>query len=87
MFHTSLPQFLGGAVVGQLEADCGFELLELAGTQFHVEVVSLVTYFQYFGPRETVDAESENLYVKSKKTKTYFSLLFPFILNLLIYNS
>lgn len=58
MFDTSLPQLLSCAMVGELEADGGLELLELAGPQLHVEVVPLVADLQNLWPRETVDAES-----------------------------
>lgn len=57
MFDARLPQLLGGAVVGELEADRGLELLELSGPQLHVEVVPLVADLQDLGPREAIDTE------------------------------
>lgn len=54
MLHARLPQLLGRPVVGQLEADGGFELLELARTYFDVEIVPLVADLQDLGPGEAV---------------------------------
>lgn len=54
VFDAGLPEFLGGAMVGQLEADRRLELLELAGSQLHVEIVPLVADLQNLGPREPV---------------------------------
>lgn len=42
MLHAGLPKLLGRPVVGQLETDGGFELLELARTYFDVEIVPFV---------------------------------------------
>lgn len=57
MLDTRLPQLLGGAMVAEFEPDSRLELLELSGTQLHVEVVPLVADLQDLGPREPVDAE------------------------------
>lgn len=45
-------------MVGQLEADGRFVLLELTRSDFYVEVVALVRYFEDFRPSEAVDAQS-----------------------------
>lgn len=67
MLNAGLPQFLGGPVVLQLEADRGLILLELARPDLDVEVVSLVRDFQNLGPREAVDSESEGRTQKLKQ--------------------
>ena len=56
MFDASLPELLGGAVVGELEADGGLELLELTRSQLHIEFVPFVADLQDLGPCEAVDA-------------------------------
>lgn len=58
MFDTRLPQLLGGAVVGELEADRRLVLLELSRPDLDVEIVALVGDFEDFRPREAVDAQS-----------------------------
>lgn len=57
MLDARLPEPLRGAVVGQLETNRAFELFELAGTDFDVEVVPLVGYLENFRPREPIDSE------------------------------
>jgi len=45
-------------VVGQLEANGGFVLLELPRSDLDVEVVALVRDLQDLGPGKAVDAQS-----------------------------
>jgi hypothetical protein len=58
MFDARLPQFLGGAMIGELEADGCLVLFELSRADFDVEVVALVGDFENLRPGEAVDAQS-----------------------------
>jgi len=57
MLDGDLPQPLGRLVIRASEAYRGFVLLELARTQFQVEVVALVRYLESLRPREPIDTQ------------------------------
>lgn len=42
VLHADLPQFLGGSMVGQFEADGRLVLLKFSGPDLDVEVVTFV---------------------------------------------
>ena len=58
VFDACLPQSFCGFVIGQLESDGRFELLELSGTNLDVEVVPFVGNLEDLRPSESVDPEA-----------------------------
>ena len=58
MFHAGFPEPFGRLVIGQFKADCGLELFKFSGTNFDVEIISLVGDFEDFGPSKSVDAQT-----------------------------
>lgn len=60
VLHARLPQLFRRPVVLQLEADRRLVLLELARTDFDVEVVALVRDLQDLRPGEPIDTKSAN---------------------------
>lgn len=58
MFHTGLPELLGGPMIGKLETNGRFVLLEFTRSYLDVEMMTLVRDLQDLWPSETVDAQS-----------------------------
>lgn len=58
VFHTGLPELLGGPMIGKLETNGRFVLLEFTRSYLDVEMMTLVRDLQDLWPSETVDAQS-----------------------------